>query len=207
MNTATSGSCTLPTNKQLKQFIQNYLIKIENDKYHSKMTFDHDVPEDIRELFYQIPGYLNLKDSDTIGFENMYDVENEDVGKIIKEVNNLLNTETEKELTPLNETYNSLVNNILDIGFVYSTFVEIVLANCYVNNNNKIIRYAFTDPNEDTNIYKKYSIKLIHTLVESGILSFLYEPNNQSLTKTYNKFDNIDMDKITIFERIWLGRI
>lgn len=171
------------------------------------MTFDHDVPEDIRELFYQIPGYLNLKDSDTIGFENMYDVENEDVGKIIKEVNNLLNTETEKELTPLNETYNSLVNNILDIGFVYSTFVEIVLANCYVNNNNKIIRYAFTDPNEDTNIYKKYSIKLIHTLVESGILSFLYEPNNQSLTKTYNKFDNIDMDKITIFERIWLGRI
>ena len=208
MNTATSGSCTLPINKQLKNFIQNHLIKIEEfTSDSSKLTFDCDIPKEIFEILYEIPGYLNLEDLNTVGFKNMYNVENEDVGKIIKEVNNLLNTETEKDMLPPDETYSLLMNYILNIGFVYSCFVEVVLANCYVNKNNKIIRYAFCDPNEDNKIHKKHSIKKIHKLIESGILSFLYEPNNESLTKTYDKFDKIDMDKITIFERIWLGKI
>lgn len=203
----TSGSCTLKVEPKLKYFIQHHLIKITNkDDISSTLTFDTNIPSDIIEIVKEIPGFVDIDNNDIL-FNNLYDVENEDVTKIIKEVNNLLNTETEKELVPLNETYNRLVNNILDVGFVYSSFVEVVLANCYVNKNNVIIRYAFCDPNEDNNIHKKYSIKLIHNLVESGILSFLYEPNNQSLTKTYDKFDKINEDKITIFEKIWLGKL
>ena len=197
----------MPLNKHLSKFIEKHLIDITNTVNDSVLTFDIDIPTEIQNIIIEIPGYIDNTGVNSVRFENMYNVENEDVTKVIKAVNKLLTTENENDMIPPNETYQLLIKYILDVGFVYSCFVEVVLANCYVNHNNVILRYAYADPNEDNRIHKKHSIKKLHNLVESGILSFLYEPNNQSLTKTYDKFDKVDKDNLTIFERIWMGKI
>jgi len=204
----TSGSATLPVDKKLKEFIKVHLTDIEQDKLNDSfmLYFDKDLTEELMTTLSEIPGYANLTARKVI-FNNLYNVENNDVTAVIKAVNQLLNTENEKEVLPPNETYAKLIDYIINVGFVYSSFVEAVLANCYVNKNGVVLRYAYADPSENNKIHKKYSIKKIHTLIDSGILSFLYEPNNQSLTKTYDKFDKIDMDKITIFEKIWMGKV
>jgi hypothetical protein len=204
----TSGSCTLPVDKKLKEFIQSHLENITKDNISDTSTlhFDKDFTEEIMTILSELPGYRNLT-ARKVEFHNLEDVENEDVGKVITEVNELLNTENENDVVLPDTTYSKLIKYILDVGFVYSCFIEVVLANSYVNKEKVILRYAFADPNGNKKIHKKYSIKKIHTLLENGILSFLYEPNSESLTKAYDKFDTIDSEKATIFERIWMGKI
>jgi hypothetical protein len=198
----TSGACTLKIDDSIKNFIQKNLLEIDNNSYTNQfvLKFKNKTIED----FENIIGFNKKIDDYTLLFDNVLDVPNEDISKTIIEVNDLMKTELKDKINSPIDTYDKLISNILDVGFIYSTFVELVLANSYVDEDEQILRYAY--PN-NTNITKKYNIKKLHSLVESGILSFLYEPNANSLTNNYevfSKIDSLDKDKLTIFEKIWL---
>jgi hypothetical protein len=168
------------------------------------LYFDTNIPSELFQTISEVPGYDNML-GDKVRFKNMYEVENEDVNKTIREVNHLLNTENDGIVSP-HDTYKQMIKYIHDVGFVYSSFIEVIFANSYVNKDNIILRYAFNDPKVDSRICKKIGLKKLHTLIKSSILSFLYEPNSTTLTKNYNNFERVDKNS-SIFERIWAGEL
>lgn len=148
----------------------------------------------------EIPGYINTVNNMS-EFEYVYNVENEDIGKVIKIVKNCLLTEKTKAIIPIDETYEQLISAILSIGDIFSSFIEIVLCNLYTNSKDKVVRYQLRD-NEHVSMHKKYSVYHVHSLL-SPTLNLLYKPNIRTITDYYNSSieENI---KPSIFERIWL---
>jgi len=128
-------------------------------------------------------------------------VENLDVGHIIKVVNKCLQTEN-SNIKPIAETYDILMSNILSVGEIYSSFIELILSILYVDNNDEIIRYQIKNKKPVT-ISKKYSIKEVHRIL-SPVLSLLYVPNTHSIKKYYESVLDKPNYTVSIYEKIWL---
>ena len=194
----TSGSATLSIDNDIKTFIYHNLKDIDNSETECKLYFNKPIPLELVTKFTGIPGFIDFEGNDIIRYENIENVENEDVTKIIKEVNNVLNNREDPDII---EIYNILISNILSIGSIYSSFIEVVLCNLFVNKDDKVIRYCLRD-GDNAAITKKYGIKSVHKIL-SETLSVLYQPNHITIQKLHNKLQDKD-NTISIFERIWL---
>ena len=107
-------------------------------------------------------------------------------------------------MIPLHEAYNETLSALHKVSNIHSVFVELLLANSYVNESNKIIRYAIRD-GEDFKITKKYNTKQLHKL-QSSTLSLIYEPNKNSILNYYLN-PTTKNSNLSIFEKIWNGQI
>jgi hypothetical protein len=195
----TSGSSTLAVNNKLKNYIRSHLVDIELQELSCKLIFDDVIPDEFIEIINTIPGFQQVHEN-ICEFDYIYNVENEDVGKVIKELKNCLLTEKGDVICTL-DTYNRLIESILSVGNIFSSFIEIILCNLYTNNKNKIIRYQLRD-NEILEISKKYSVYHIHSLL-SPTLNLLYKPNLNTISEYYNTIVK-NNHKPSIFEKIWL---
>jgi hypothetical protein len=193
----TAGSATLDMDKDVKKFISDNLDDIVNYDDYSEFIFKKKIPSELQDKFEKIQGFSYYISDKIIRYNNVEGVENEDVAKVIKEVNELLNTQKDPDII---HVYSNLIRNILSVGDIYSSFVEVILCNLFVDKNDKVIRYCLRD-GDDFTIDKKYNIKTVHNIL-SETLSVLYQPNYVTIQKLHNKLQN-NSSGVSIFERIW----
>jgi len=93
---------------------------------------------------------------------------------------------------------------ILEVGTIYSSFVEILLANMFVvDYDNKIFwRY-----NQDKDPTYKLGDKGLAAYISSRI-GLLYQPNKNTIEKiSLEELEDVDLNNLTIYEKIYLGQI
>lgn len=203
-----SGSASIKLDPILKEFFRINLNDIEEYENEIVVKFKHDLDQEIISKFVNTPEFRFVKQlnpTDLLFNKYHEKLENEDVGKIIKKVNSILATQLKNNLIPLNEAYNDVVTSLHQISDIYSIFIELLLANSYVNKNNTIIRYAIKN-GEPTDIYKKYNTKQLHKL-QSKTLSLIYEPNKNSILDYYKDPITSSQQNLSIFEKIWASKI
>ncbi len=200
----TSGSCELQVDDQIVDFCYKYLKDIIHFEQSSQIIFNKIIPEELMYIFRDIPGYYDKINDYTLEYGNVYNVENEDVTKIIRNINDILKSEKGKYIKSITTVYDEYISNVLQVGDIYSVFVEIVLCNMYVTKDNEILRYALA---KDINAkpYRKLNVRRLHTVV-SKLLGLLYEPNGMSVCKFSDTHDNLKESQNTILERLWTGR-
>lgn len=168
------------------------------------LTFDVNIPNDIIAILSNIEGFKDIPTHNIATFTEIETAENADVSVIVKRVKDVLKTEQFPNIDPIDKSYNELVTAILSVGNIYSSFVEVVFANLYVNRQQEVIRYALHNGG-DTIPYRKYNIKKLHTLL-SPVLSLLFEPNLESIERFYKTKNRIGFNNgLSIFEKIWLN--
>lgn len=203
----TSGSANLDINEEVKSYISDHLIDIETVDNTIYLLFDENIPDNIVSIFEDDPNYLYLKkESPTVLSFNEYDhqMENNDVNKLARIINDLLKTHKGVNIMPVNEIYDKMITALHSLNQIYSLFVELLFANSYVLKNGKILRYALNDGDNNVPVSMKYSIKKIHTS-QSNVLSLIFEPNERSILQYY---ENPKIDEhLNIFEKIWLGEL
>ena len=201
----TSGSATISILPKFKDFITNYIEDIDLNKDYVDIIFNTDVSNEILEEIDTFDDLLFNQqiNSKTLRF-NLYKdkIENNDVNKLAKKINNLLKTQNSPKITPIDEAYYEMIGALHTINQIYSIFVELLFANTYINKDRKVLRYALKD-GEDATPFTKYNIKKIHNS-QSNALSLIFEPN---VTSILNYFKNPKLnDSLNIFEKIWLGK-
>lgn len=203
----TSGSATISLDNQLKDYIQLNLCDIHEHENNIIIKFKEPISKEIVTKFEINPNFKFIKqlsECELLFEKYLTKIENEDVGKIIKKVNSILATQTQSNMIPLHEAYNETLSALHKVSNIHSVFVELLLANSYVNESNKIIRYAIRD-GEDFKITKKYNTKQLHKL-QSSTLSLIYEPNKNSILNYYLN-PTTKNSNLSIFEKIWNGQI
>lgn len=213
----------MPTNDILIEYIRKYLIDIINEENIgcSLIIFNHQfTDENIINEFLKIKGYISwnrIKNlypkiyqqyskyiSHSIWYEYQLNVKNQDVIQIIQDATKILLAKRQNKITILNisEDYHNFMKIILDLGITYSSFIENVFTNMYINNNIPI-RYLLKD-NPMVMATRKLGHKKLHSII-SKLLGLLYEPNSASIS-AYNDEDNkLITESDTIFEKLWKG--
>lgn len=197
----TSGSSQLKTKPELEMFIFDHLVNLGYvDETRSFTQFDVQIPNDVIEIASQLPGY-DGHDDNHLYFQDIYGVQNEDVTQVIKDTHSLLKLESGSSIASIQDTYHQYVVKVLDVGQIYSSFIELVLCNMYICGDNQVLRYALKD---DINAVpnRKLNVKKLHTVV-SKLLGLLYEPNAFSICKFSDKSDPLPETSDTILERLW----
>lgn len=200
----TSGSCNLKVDSDVVNFIYRNIRDIQNEDGISTIIFNAPIPNIIYDKFVQIEGYFDRPDDHTLRYQEIENAENEDVTKTIKEINQLLRTETKCPQSVI-DVYHKYISKVLENGEIYSSFIEIVLCNMYLTKQNEVLRYAL---NKDVNAFDDISLKLsprhLHKAI-SKLLGLLYEPNAGSINK-YASLDNpLRTCADTVLERLWTG--
>jgi hypothetical protein len=201
----TSGSATITILPLFNKFISDHIDDIILNNDNVDIVFNTDIPDEVLNEISEFDSLLfeSKLDSKSLRFK-LYDdkIENNDVNKLAKKINNLLKTQNSPNVTPIDEAYYDMLNALHSISQLYSVFVELLFANSYINKNKKVIRYALKD-GEDSTPYVKYNIKKIHNS-QSNALSLIFEPN---VTSILNYFNNPKLNEsLNIFEKIWLGK-
>lgn len=151
--------------------------------------------------------YKNGIDNNIVAYQDLCKVENQDVTQKIKQINKLLllQKRTKNGILSPKETYQEFIEIILELGLIYSTFIEIVLCNMFINGDKVPIRYLLnSDPNAMADI--KLNVKQLHSIV-SKLLGLLYEPNSVSISTFSSKSSKLPEFADTVFERLWTGTL
>lgn len=205
----TSGSATIDLDENVITLFKKNLTDILSVGKYVLIKLNTPLSNECLTAFQERREYCYVsisKNKKNILFEkNSERIKNEDVGKIIKKINTILAAQDKNKLIPMNEAYLETLLAIHKISSIYSLFVELLFANCYVNKESKLFRYALNQ-GEDTTIYKKLNIKKIHTL-QSKLLSLLYEPNERSIIDYLKDKGGFDPNASNIFEKIWIGNL
>jgi len=93
---------------------------------------------------------------------------------------------------------------ILEVGTIYSSFIEILLANMFVvDYENKVFwRY-----HQDQTPTYKLGDKGLAAYISSRI-GLLYQPNKNTIENiSLDELDEIDQKNLTIYEKIYLGLV
>jgi|GEM_PF-1148808 len=186
----TSGSCNLAINNDIKNFIKNHLIDIEfiDDKY--ILIFDQSPTIS----FADINGYDHIKDNkvfiDTVNEK----VVNIDVISTLTHINELLNTKTKNISKTPTEYYEEFMSRILEVGTIFSSFVECVFANMFLTGKNPNIFWRY---DQNNNIIFKAGRSNLAYIVNPR-LSCLFQPNSTTL-----QYLNYKSDFKTFYEKVW----
>ena len=152
-----------------------------------------------------ITGFIKIKDDRTVVYCDLFNIENKDVTKVIRDINTLLKKEVGKNITSIDTVYHTYIKYVLDVGDIYSSYVEIVLCNMYLTEDREIMRYAI---NRDINLYNNISIKLTPKTLNTAIsklLGLLYEPNAGSICTFADASNPLAISSDTVFEKLWTG--
>ena len=195
----TSGSCEFDINKPVSQFIQHHLVDICQDNGIITLIFDSD---EIPEEFSEIPGFVSKEGNKVIYVIITDEVRNKDTLSTVEGVKEILRKCDKVVKTPA-DYYHDLINCILKVGGIYSSYVELVLAHIFMVNKNEFWRY-----NQDKPISVKLSEKSIAVKI-SPLLGFLYQPNRISIggiEEDHLLQEYPDDDSLSFHERIFLQK-
>lgn len=205
----TSGSCSIEIDPKIVNYIEKHLIDIEytEDSEHVMLVFNNKIPYDIISKFSKLEGYQG-HDWNRIIFSNdisYYEIINPDVGKTVKTMAKILNTE--RVPRPIEESYKIFMTNIMNVGNIYSSFIEVVLCNLYECESGRIYRYELKHHLETgdpiSEIAYKYNIKKLFKKI-SKVLGLLYEPNKSTI-QAISSLDKLSYEAKGIYEQLWLG--
>lgn len=199
----TSGSCTLPVNPKIVNFIADHLVDIENFETTFVLYFNIDIPSEIVTLFTTINGFTTCLTNE-IHFQNLYNVKNEDVTYKIKNLETLLKKNRVKAFSEMLDFYETFIETMLSIGNIYSTFIEIIMANMFITKDDQIFRHQLTQTGtiNNINICKKLGIREMSRST-SKLLGLLYQPNTKTISQLKKKNIKPQFSADTIYEQIW----
>lgn len=191
-----SGAMTLSYNANVLKFFEAHLINIQNYENDFELFFDAEIPSFVVEELEPF-GYIS-KTETTMRFINLFNIPNYDVGKTLEEVDKALRTEN-KSVKPIEENYEKVINELLLVNDIYSTLLEIILCNLYVDEEDTVYRYQ----GPTKKLAKKYSVYHVSTMI-SPLLAMLYTPNNITMNNL-----SVDLlkpiEQLSILERLWLN--
>ena len=197
----TSGSSELDLDKNVSEFMKNYLVDIEDDGHLITLKFNvDDIPDDFR----NIGGYLSTEGS-LVKFTKISEpgVNNDVLSSVIR-VKELMKKDDKVIMTPT-DYYSDLMKCILEVGELYSSFVELVLAHMFMTGPSDFWRY-----NQDQPVVLKLSEKTVAAKI-SSLLGFLFAPNSISLKEIdpeeFSALDSLDPEKLSIHEKIFLNKL
>lgn len=195
----TSGSANLNENKIVNEFIKKYLIDIIHKNNKIKLIFNsNNIPID---EFKLIEGYSSFNKNSIIFDEIDHEVINDDVVAVIGTINEILRKQNTVIKTP-DKYYEELIQAILTVGIIYSSYVEMVLTHLFMINNTEFWRY-----NYNKKIAFKSSDKAVSSKL-SPLLGFLYQPNKITINGIDSDFLKLieNNNNLTIHERIFLQK-
>jgi hypothetical protein len=205
-----SGKATLPLDSDILEFFENHLIDAEtttdeNNKETTKLIFDtSEIPNKlIEDNQYQIISSLKeIGEKYLIYGEDPTIISNKDVISVVSDVKAILRQGD--VYTSVESYYIALMTAILEVGIIYSSFVEILFTNMFlVDKDNKVFwRYR-----QDLKPTFKLGDKMMAAYISSRI-GLLFQPNRKTVEKIdLEELNEIDDDNLTIYEKIFLGRV
>jgi len=208
-----SGSSNYNFSKGVYDFFEENLMDIKNNDTRFKLIFKIPVPSEIvselvqsftddKDVFMYAKSTMNGKE---LEFTNVQTFENHDVTKVLNTMNANLRTRKKTDYAALERTYNQQISNILTLGGIYSTFVELSMCNSYVHEE-KILRYCIADTGAVPAKLDRLNIKDLHRL-SGSILSLLYVPNKNTILELAKNGLKTTSGVNSVFENIWLGKL
>ena len=199
----TSGSAELKIDKLIKDFLQRnlYDIKYNNNQLILYCKNIKDIP---KENFKNLKEYENIVNNKIILNKNKENIKNKDMIALLTQIKNVLKRSENVSKKP-QEYYNELMELILSVGTIYSSFVEMLFANIFLVDVEKRRFWRYF---QDEDIKLKLGDKNVAKFI-SNLLGLLYEPNKNSIENMEETFKNIVFDpkKHSIHERIWLNEL
>lgn len=198
----TSGSCELDLDKTVCKFIKDCLIDIIDDGKLITLKFNtDDIPDEIR----NIRGYLSTE-KNLVKFTKLSEqVVNNDVLATVNRVKSLMRKCSGSDLLTPSEYYKDLMSCILEVGNIYSSFVEMVLAHMFMVSPTEFWRY-----NQDKSVVVKLSEKTIASKI-SPLLGFAFQPNRRSADELnmteIEEMEPEDIENLCIHEKIFLNKL
>ncbi|MCK9439419.1 MAG: hypothetical protein WC188_04700 [Candidatus Caldatribacteriota bacterium] len=209
-NVHESGRATLPTDDEIVKFFEDHLtdvktitqpdnkeitvLKFNTNEFPDKLILPQNNP-----LIY---GLTNINDTELTYLEDQWNIKNKDVISVVDNVKKILRQG--KVSSPVVNYYIELMTAILEVGKIYSSFVEILFANMFIVDYNakKFWRY-----NQHIDPVFKLGDKMMAAYISSRI-GLLFQPNKKTVERVnLEELDTIDVDNLTIYEKIYLGRI
>lgn len=209
-NVHESGRATLPTDDEIVKFFEDHLtdvktitqpdnkeitvLKFNTNEFPDKLILPQNNP-----LIY---GLTNINDTELTYLEDQWNIKNKDVISVVDNVKKILRQG--KVSSPVVNYYIELMTAILEVGKIYSSFVEILFANMFIvdYNTKKFWRY-----NQHIDPVFKLGDKMMAAYISSRI-GLLFQPNKKTVERVdLEELDTIDVDNLTIYEKIYLGRI
>ena len=177
-----------------------------NEENQEVTTLEFDttqIPERlINENFNFIKGLNRIEDKKLIYNEDSDIIYNKDVISIMSDIKKILRQDNVS--TSVESYYISLITAILEVGIIYSSFVEILFTNMFlVDKANKIFwRYR-----QDLKPTFKLGDRTMATYISSRI-GLLFQPNKKTVGKvSLEELADIDEENLTIYEKIYLGKV
>jgi hypothetical protein len=201
----TSGGASLETDEMILEYFRDHLIDIEKIDQNIKLVFDNnEFPESLvnNSIIYNCID-TDYDNNSIIFGDDLRESSNKDIISTMNQIKTIALKKSKITKSPT-EYYQDLMALLLEVGVVYSSFVEMLFTNMLIVDyeNKKFWRY-----NQSETATEKLGSRMMASYI-SPLLGLLYEPNKNSIDKI-----NIDVDQLlesevlTIYERIWLGKI
>jgi len=199
-----SGRANLPTDSEILKFFEEHLIDVETDGNETILTFDNNsFPEKlIRNQNVIISGLTKIDGNKLVFAGDKEIIENQDVIAVVNTIKNILKQGEVNQ--PIVNYYSDLMTAILEVGTIYSSFIEILFTNMFVvDYDNKVFwRY-----NQDKKPSYKLGDKSLAAYISSRI-GLLYQPNKNTIENiSLDELEEVDIENLTIYEKIYLGQI
>lgn len=206
-----SGHATIPTDSEIVNFFQNHLInvKIEKDKFDKELTileFDtNQFPEKLilsGQIKPPIYGLQTIKDNTLTFGEDDYIIYNQDVITVVDNIKKILRQGN--VTTSVVPYYIDLMTSLLEVGNIYSSFVEILFCNMFLVDYDKKVFWRYRQDMQPT---FKLGDKMMAAYISSRI-GLLYQPNKNTIEQVdLEELDEVDLKNLTIYEKIFLGQV
>ena len=129
-------------------------------------------------------------------------INNQDVISVIESIKAILRQGEVKD--PVVTYYVKLMSAVLEVGIIYSSFVEILFANMFLVDKEKKLFWRYNQSMLPT---FKLGDKMMAAYISSRI-GLLYQPNKNTIDAIdLDELDDIDEDLLTIYEKIYLGKL
>jgi hypothetical protein len=207
-----SGHATLVVDKEIVKFFEDHLIDVETRldiKTNQEVTtlkFDTDqFPAQLITYGQAKPmiyGFKEVLNNTLIFGEDHYTIENQDVISVVNDIKAILRQGP--VTTGVVPYYVALMTALLEVGNIYSSFVEILFTNMFLVDQAKKVFWRYR---QDLVPNYKLGDKMMAAYISSRI-GLLYQPNKNTIEQVdLEELDEVDLENLTIYEKIYLGRV
>ena len=208
-----SGRADLEINKVIRIFLMEHLIDIKqskDEKYNDVLTtlvFDTDqFPNELIDgSVLEFPQNYDYQNKTVTFGSNSQTIMNEDIVTIMNLVKTLVIKASKTYKQPV-EYYQDLITLLLNVGLVYSSFIEMLFANMFLVG--ELEQKKFWRYHQDETPTYKLGVRMMSSYI-SPLLGLLYQPNKDTIEKIDINIEDFltDDHDLTIYEKIWLNRI
>lgn len=200
-----SGRATIDINAKIRKFFTDHLVNIEYDeKENIILEFDTDKFPELLIEDKIISGLYDVEKNKLKFKPDTSLVENKDIVYILDGIRSMLSQDTNVSAHP-KDYYVKLMSLLLEVGTVYSSFVEMLFCNMFLVDDPKDKK--FWRYNQHLKPTYKLSDKSLAVYI-NPLLGLLYQPNKKTIDLINNEENmNLDQHDLTIYEKIWLNKV